>query len=619
MNEKNCTITVEFDGKAETIKCEKGTVLLDALGEQQRAHIDTPCGGKSTCGKCKVKIEGAALSPFTAFENKILSDREKQNGVRLACNVQVEGDIRLILAPLSYHVEIQEDGTEYITEVSPWIKKKYLHLPEPSLEDQRDDLRRLRETIGKPDLKIDLKILPSLPQTIRERKYRITVVHNDTEIINLEPGDTSSENYGIAVDIGTTTVVAYLLNLNTGKRIDALSALNAQKSYGQDVISRINHTIQKEDGLKTLHKIIINQLNEMIQKLARRNGVNQSEIYSCVLAGNTTMIHLAGGLPPKNIANVPFVPVATSRLVYTACDLGLKIAETGKVYLLPCVSGYIGADIVAGLLSCRFTRDRRLNLFIDVGTNGEIVLGNRDGFLCCSTAAGPAFEGAKIRNGMGGVAGAINTVDVVKGELRYTTIAQEKPLGICGSGIIDAMAMLIKYGIVDKTGRFLTKEEIPTREGQNLSSRLIKDDGKPAFILAYEEETAKGDSILITQKDVREIQLAKAAVSAGIKVLMEHAGKSIEETHLLYLAGGFGSYINKNSAIIIGLLPHELRERIIAIGNAAGTGAAAALISEKALRECEQIVSKADYIELSSSARFNEYYINNMYFTHAVR
>jgi len=593
--------------------CPQGNILMEVL-QENKIYLEAPCGGKGLCGKCKVKIESGNLSDPTSDENRLLSNKEKDEGYRLACSTRIMGDAVVCLDDSSDTAQIVASGLEYTVDINPSVSKEFLAIELPSVDDQRDDLKRLEDALNIKNASISLELLQRLPSLLRDNDFKVTAVYDRNSILAVEPGNTVNKQYGIAVDIGTTTVVCYLVDLVSGKQLDVASRLNAQKSYGGDVISRIAYATDKADGLKRLQMEITSQLEEMIKGLASKNKVELEHIYNIVIAANTTMIHLFAGLPPEHIAAAPFTPVATRQMVYPAEQLGININPACRVFMIPSISGYVGADIVAGILSTGIDKSDDLSLLIDIGTNGEMVLGNKDGLISCSTAAGPAFEGANIRNGVGGVAGAINTVRLDGDDIRYTTISGMPPIGICGSGIVDAVAVLLDAGIVDETGRILSDDEIESEIGEKLKNRLTEVDNMPAFIIAGGEETRSGEPIVITQKDVREIQLAKAAIAAGTRVLIQKMERSMGEIKHLYLAGGFGSYIDKRNAVRIGLLPKELEHRIIAVGNAAGTGALLALLSRKLIQRCNSIKTMVKYVELSTSAEFQDEYVNCMYF-----
>ena len=615
---KGCTITVHHGDENLRISCVPGMSLHAVLANSDDALIDAPCGGKGKCGKCKVKILEGSVSPVSEQERKFLSSREIEQGVRLACLTEAYSDLEIsIRANAQAHIVVA--GVDYDTDILPNVRKTPVQLDTPSLEDQRDDFARLKDALGGANYHMPLKELIRLPSLLRENNNLVTAVHDRNYIITIEAGDSSGRNIGVAVDIGTTTVVAYLIDLNTGKQIDAVSGLNSQKSYGQDVISRINYTLQNTEGLNLLRKRIINQINNFVWDLAERNKVAIENIYSITLVGNTTMMHLASGLPPGNIATVPFIPVAKNRMTFLADDVGLGIPKGASVYLLPSISGYVGADIVAAVLSSGLHFGEALSLLIDIGTNGEIVLGDRERMFCCSTAAGPAFEGATIRHGVGGIGGAINRVELKDSGISYSTIADQRPLGICGSGIIDVVAILLETGLVDETGRMLDSNELKSvlpedSPGRPLLDNLLEIEDQPAVMLADASVTEHGEDIYITQKDVREVQLAKASIAAGINTLIKTAEKEVGDIDVIYLAGGFGSFIDKDNAIRIGLIPKELREKVRVIGNAAGIGAGLALISEKCLTECDRIADSAEYVEHSSSLDFQNEYVASMYF-----
>lgn len=607
------TVTIFLDGHEKKVTCEPGSTLMDVF-HHNNIYIEAPCGGKGICGKCKVRVLEGKVSDITALESKYLSQKEKQDGYRLACMTKILGDVQVAIKGQLEGAQIVSTGLDYSVDISPGITKKYVQLDVPTVDDQRDDLKRLAQTIGIENPYIHISILRKLPQILRDSEFKVTVAYDGSRILDVEMGDNSRKAYGVAIDIGTTTVVCYLMDLTTGQQVDILSGLNAQRPYGGDVISRIQHAMEGSDGLNRLREAIVNQISDLINELARKNDISIDHIYNITIAGNTIMGHLLLGIDPKHIAAAPFTPGTTQAEVYDAHDLGLKLGTASRIFLLPHISGYVGADVVAGILASGMDKSKDLSLIIDIGTNGEIVLGNRDKIVCCSTAAGPAFEGANIRHGMGGVSGAINNIMLDNGDLKYTTIDNKPPLGICGSGIVDALAVLLDAGIVDETGRLLDRDEIQSDMGQKLADRLTEMDDLPAFIIADSKSSGTGEPIVITQKDIREIQLAKAAIAAGIKVLINKMGKGIEEIANLYLAGGFGSYIDKRNACRIGLIPAELQHRIIAIGNSAGTGAMLSLLSLEQYKRTSIIKEMAEYVELSSTIEFQNEYVDSMYF-----
>jgi uncharacterized 2Fe-2S/4Fe-4S cluster protein (DUF4445 family) len=412
--------------------------------------------------------------------------------------------------------------------------------------------------------------------------YSDAVVQSESMLfrdIKPDPKYSNTDKHALAIDIGTTTVVVFLLKLSTGERMDTFSFLNPQAEYGLDVISRINFTIEKSNGLSLLRSLIVNAINAGIDQLSKRNAIHSDSIVKTVVAANTTMLHLLIGEDPRGIAFAPFTPMFINEKVMAF--------NNSELILLPSISAYVGADITAGIAVTPMTRSEKNALFIDIGTNGEMAIGNRNGYICCSTAAGPAFEGAKIECGMGGIAGAISGYKNGK----YETIGHLKPVGICGSGLIDIIAWLLEQNIASPEG-------------------LLEE----PYTIVPTDETAHGKAIVITPRDVRETQLAKAAIAAGIRVLIQQAGLTYNDVECVYLAGGFGSYIDVKSAIRIGLLPKELTGKIKAVGNTAGTGAFLAAKNDLFRDEIKQVAEKCRYIELSGLMEFNDAYIDEMIF-----
>ncbi len=407
--------------------------------------------------------------------------------------------------------------------------------------------------------------------------------------------------YGMAVDIGTTTVACYIYDLKSGERVAVYSGLNEQRRYGADVISRMNSCIEDKDGLKQLQRTIVEEINSFIDEFCR-SGHNKEEILDAVIAANTVMLHLFAGLSPNGIATAPFTPTSLFGHTVSVNDIGLNIPPSAKVYLANCISGYVGGDITAGILSADVYNSSGNVIYIDIGTNGEMAVGNKDGFVCCATAAGPAFEGAHIKHGVGGVSGAISKVYIEDNDIKFETIDNAPPIGICGSGLIDAIAVMLKLSVIDETGR-LDEDEIP----DHLLYRYSDDNTEEFFI-------DKASGISITQKDIREIQLAKAAIAAGIKTMLHAKSIGFSDVERLVLAGGFGSFIDKHSACTIGLLPIELEDRIDVVGNAAGMGAITLLLSDQSREVIKDITKNTEYYELSGDGFFQDQYIEEMVF-----
>ncbi len=593
MDKDQKKIVFHFNNKKiETFSCA-GETILDVIKRTRGLDFDSPCGGRGICGKCKAVILKGSLQDPSPAEIELLTAAELKKGVRLACLTMIDDDLDVLLEEYPDKANILTSHTGFKEKLDPVIKKIAVTLPCPGLEDQRDDLSRLSDSLKIKEPSISLDLRQNLSQIIRKGNYSVTAAVYENTILALEPDNTEIDNYGIVVDIGTTTVAGYLLNLTTGHIIDIVSELNRQKIFGEDVISRIDYSIQNKNGLHLLQDKITGQIRDMTEFLQRNNNINTENIYSLMITGNTTMIHLFTGMDPANIAAAPFIPAATDLMIYPASEFNFKLPAC-TAYILPCISGYIGADIVSGIIAANLDKTENLSLLIDIGTNGEIVLGNKEGIVCCSTAAGPAFEGACISNGTGGIPGAVDHVYLNGNDIKFTTIENKPPVGICGSGIIDTAAVLLQAGLIDYTGKITNTES--------------------SIVIAKKGESGDNKPVCFNQKDIREVQNAKAAIAAGIKTLMYELGKNPEDIKNVYLAGGFGSFILKESALAIGLIPEEFKNRIKVIGNAAGLGAITVLLSKKAFKRAAKIRESASYIELSSNSFFNTEYIENIHF-----
>lgn len=601
-----------------TFSVPEGSNLLDALKEQGFS-LETPCNGKGICGKCRVLIHNSI--PYTTEEKAHLTPEEIKNGIHLSCMVKVHEDMEVSLKTEQRKVSIVTEANVSETGWNPVVKKSFATLPAPSLEDQRSDEIRLlaaaRNDVQNPEegfRNLSLLFLRKLPVILREKNFEVTLIEISGHITGAESGNTVSRNYGVAVDIGTTTIAAYLYDLNDMEMISVASMLNPQKKYGADVISRIEYSSRSPENQSEMSQIIRNALNGLIRQMADAAGIQPGDIYAVTVAGNTTMLHLLLELPSANIASAPFIPVLLSGLVLSPSDVNMDINPYGRVFILPSVSAYIGADTTAAVLSTGIHKKDDISLLVDIGTNGEIVIGNRSFLYACSTAAGPAFEGANISCGIGSIDGAINRVSVSdSGILEIQTIGGYKPVGICGSGLIDAVACMLRIGVMDETGRILDEDELPGNAGI-YADRLIEVNSQPAFLLVPAGETGHNENIYITQKDIRELQNAKAAIAAGINILISETGSDVCDIKNVYLSGGFGSFIDIDSAVTIGLLPGELSERTRPVGNAAGAGAITALLSETKLAEIIEIADRIKYLELSARPDFTYHYAENMFF-----
>ena len=621
-------IKITFLPDEKNIEVNKGTSILEAL-EKAGISIDTPCGGKGICGKCKILVT-KGINPITPIEEKFLSEEEIRKGFRLACQTKVFED-SIIKIPL----EIRLDFNKLFTLKSKGdihhikksfslksnLKKVFLDLEKPSLDNQSSDWQRIKDKLSLmkieniSNLKVPIEILKKITNLIRRADFRVTVTILNNEIIDIESGNTTKSSYGIAFDIGTTTVVGYLVDLRTGEELSVFAKTNPQVIHGDDIISRIEFAQKQKDGLEKLQREIVNTLNEIIRETTQKAGIDKNNIYETVIVGNTCMHHLFLGLSPSNIAPSPYIPVIEESLNLKAKDIPeLELNPTANIHILPNISAFIGADIVAGVLSTSMWRGEKIVLFVDLGTNGEVVLVSKKKLWACSTAAGPAFEGARISSGMRAAEGAIDKIKMTNNFINWQVINHIRAKGICGSGLIDSIAELLKLGLINKSGKLIDREECKPELSEEIRKRIIRDKEGNKFLLVKEKETENGKPIYLTQRDIREVQLAKAAIYAGIKILLKEVNIYPEDIQEILLAGAFGNFINKESARRIELIPHLPLGRIKFVGNAAGTGAEISLFSIKMREVSQEISKKVKYIELSSRPDFQEEFIKAMSF-----
>jgi uncharacterized 2Fe-2S/4Fe-4S cluster protein (DUF4445 family) len=591
-----------------TTHAPDGTTLFNAANWAGLA-IDSTCGGRGTCGKCKVRlVEGA--DGASEADHRFLSEKELNEGWRLSCRASVHGPCIAEIPRLMASPKAALLGYGRHVLLNPNTAKVYLQLAEPHLEDQQSDLARVMAALREEGY--EARALPSvwraLPKTLRNSNFCITAVIVGDELIAIEPGDTTDKLYGLSLDIGTTTVVGAVVNLNTGAVEAVNSTLNSQASYGADVISRVSHTMMEADGLATLHGRIVGTINALLDQLLESCGVQREHIYEAVAVGNATMLHLLLNIDPEPISVAPFVPAISEAVTLPAAEVGLRLHPQARLSTLPHLGAYVGADIVAGVLATNVVRnpDDKLRLYIDVGTNGEIVLGSRRAALATAAPAGPAFEGAQIACGMRASAGAIEGVQIDDDVQLQIIGGAVKPLGICGSGLVDAAAELVRRGLVNASGKLLTPDEARERcLPEALVHRLVTlDNGVRAFQLSSPE-----DAIVLTQPDLRALQFAKAAIAAGVNVLLARMGLTADDVHEVLLAGSFGSYINPASARAIGLVPWAPVERIVAVGNAAGEGAKIALLSYREREAANRLPEFIEYVELSGRPEFNDIFM----------
>jgi uncharacterized 2Fe-2S/4Fe-4S cluster protein (DUF4445 family) len=633
---------VKFLPSDRVFLTEEGESLLE-LAMKSGIHINASCGGNGACGKCRIKVlEGAVRSPL----HPKIPQWEYEGGTRLACMtialedlvIEIPFESQIDRAALNRkkepsHVLSPADLDQLVEgwKVDPAVFKKYVELQPPSVEDNSNDLGRLVRELRKKqeidDVSVDFRVLTKLARVLREADWKVTVTLVETrrglKLINVEPGNAEDRNYSIVIDIGTTTVCGQLLDLancnifrriedtNSGNQVCTLgdaSDYNAQISYGEDVITRILYT-KKPGGLKRIQEVVIGTINGLIKELLDMSGVNVDHISHLVFAGNTTMTHLLLGLDPRYIMLSPYTPTANFIPPVRAINLGLNVRDHVHSYLFPCVASYVGGDIVAGVLGSGIFQRSDVTLFMDIGTNGELVVGNKDWLTCASCSAGPAFEGGGIKFGMRAGRGAIEKMHINPTTLEpmILTIGRAKPSGICGSGLIDIVAELLETGIIHQNGKF--NRDLPTK-------RVREGESGFEYVVAYATDTQIGRDIVLTEVDLDSLIRAKAAIYAGCKVLLDNVGLSFADVNTIMIAGGFGHSIDLEKAQTIGLLPDAPSEKFIFVGNGSLLGARLLSFSKELLKETERIARTMTNIELSNSPKFMDEFIAAMFLPH---
>ena len=612
---------ITFFPSEKSVDVEEGTTIAEAA-QSNDVFINNLCGGEGVCGECRVQV----LKGEAAKTN---------DGFVLACQTEIHDDLDVEIPPESRIEDAQiitgetaqdlddekadiRTGPGHLSfPMKPLARKIYMELPPPSLEDNITDIERLsrelRRKLGWHSYEISLDALQHLSDNLREHNWKVTATvvkdKNRYRIQNVEPLDLTASNYGIAVDVGTTTIVVQLIHLKTGRVIDVDGTHNQQAQYGEDVISRMIFACNK-DGLSPLHRSVVKDINTLIGTLTQRNKISREEITAIVAAGNTTMSHFLLNLTPCTIRLDPYVPTADIYPQILASEIGVEIAPYGILEALPSVASYVGGDIVAGVMSCNITEHSEVRGLIDIGTNGEIAIGNNEWLVCCSASAGPAFEGGGTRCGMRATKGAIEKVVIKEGALTYETIGNASPRGICGSGLIDCIYELVKNGIIGADGKF-------NKDRQD--AEITFEEGIPQYVIARPEETETKEPLVITESDIDNLIKSKGAVYAAMQSLVKYIGTSIDQLDILYVAGGFGSYLNISKAISIGLLPDIPEEKIEFIGNSSLTGARMALLSESAFEKCIAISKSMTNIELSQYQPFMDEYIASLFLPHTDR
>ena len=603
------TIKIDFEPLGRRIAVPRGDSILKAA---QLAGIDLVaiCGGIGVCGACRVRLMEGQLSAVTGAEKKTLSSKQLADGLRLACKAHALTDIRVEVPPESLNLsqKLQLEGIESAFDLAPAVIPVDLRLSPPDLLDLRADLARVNHhlaELGHPPLSASVEMLVTLSSSLREWDWsvRIAIVpgQETTELVGVLP--ISQPLLGLAADLGSTKLAFYLVDLENGSILAQTGRMNPQIAYGEDVVSRIAFANQSEENEKLLQTRLVETVNQAAAGLCEEAGVNPRQIVDSVFVGNTVMHHLFCGLRVRQLGTAPYIPAVARPLSFHAREIGLGFSSGARAYLPANIAGYVGADHTAALLAGGFTEDDRTAVLVDIGTNTEISLMVHGKIFSCSTASGPAFEGAHIRDGMRAAPGAVDDVTFSNSEWIISTIDDRPPVGICGTGILNAVSALLETGTINNQGRLVMG-----------SPRVKLENKSPAFIISTEGAADNSREILITRKDIHEIQLAKGAIRAGIEVLLEKAGISAEEVQDWIIAGAFGTYLRLESAIRIGLLPNVPLERFTQVGNAAGVGARQMLLSIHKREEARILAEKAEYIELTTYLKFTEKFVESMFF-----
>jgi uncharacterized 2Fe-2S/4Fe-4S cluster protein (DUF4445 family) len=595
---------IDFEPVGRRISIEEGQTLLDAA-RLAGVELVSICGGVGICDGCRVRLMEGKLSSLTFEEKEMLSEIEIAEGYRLACQAIPQGDVKLYIPSesLTTPQRLQIEGQETGVRLDPPVTAQDIVISPPSLEDLKSDTTRVALALNKRNVeaRFGLSILQILPDDLRANDWSIRLVLRGSEVVGILPREVPL--IGLALDIGTTKLALYLVDLQDGNTVAKSGRMNPQIAYGEDVVSRIAYANKEEGGRNLLQTKLIEVLNDMVDELCQEAGLRREQIVEAVVVGNTAMHHLFAGLPVRQLGEAPYVPVISERLEFQATSVGLAISPGAWVYMPPNIAGYVGADHVAMLITTGLWKTDQNVLAIDVGTNTEVTLASRGRLLCCSCASGPAFEGAHIQDGMRAAPGAIERVQFIEGEIHLQTIGGNPPVGICGSGILDVVAEMLNEGMLDHRGVFQTDDP-----------RIRSRDGKPEFVLSPAQGNGHHQDILVTRGDVNEIQLAKGAIRAGIDILLMEMGLSDKDLDAVIVAGAFGTYIDMESAIRVGMFPKIPLERFRQVGNAAGVGAKELLLSLEMRQLAAHITERMEYVELTTHPDFQHVFMERLVF-----
>jgi uncharacterized 2Fe-2S/4Fe-4S cluster protein (DUF4445 family) len=596
-------LKVAFQPSGRTVHVLPGTRILEAAA-RAGIMLRNPCGGAGSCGKCRVRVERGPCAPTPACAD-VFTPTETAEGWRLACQCALQDDAVVEVPAASLfesEARILISDTGAPVRGVPAVRARYLELPVPDLEHPLADYERLRAAFG--PCEIGLAALALLPEQLRNAGFRGTAVACDEHLLTWEAGDTTAETFAVAFDLGTTTLVGTLINTADGGERAVAAAMNPQISVGDDVISRIASARESRDNILRMQKAVVHAFNEIISRLCHDAKVPRNRIYEASVAGNTTMQHLFCGISPAALGEIPFTPAYRAARRASAQELGLYVHPAGRVFVFPNIGGFVGGDTVAGILANAVHRSADTLLFVDIGTNGEIVLAHKGHLRAASCAAGPAFEGARIAAGMRAADGAIDKIVFDGEDLACNAIGGGKAAGLCGTALIDAVAVLLDLGVIDPSGRILSRDEVPATVTAAVRARLHPDGNDIKVLLADNMESRSGEPIYLGQRDVRELQLASGAIRAAITLLLRQSGLEATDLQAVLLAGGFGNFIRRENACRIGLLPPVPVERIRFVGNASSMGAKAVLLAQELRREADLIAETAEHVDLSLDPEF---------------
>ncbi len=608
-------VQLSFSPSGREVRVPPGVTVFDAASWNGIA-IDSTCGGHGTCKKCKIRLLGGA-TPVHRLDERSFTHDQLASGWRLACLAQATQDLSVEVPPLTTRPKAATLGVGRQVILRPALQKRYVELDEPTLSDQRTDLQRLYDAIDDLELTPDLHALRRLPSVLRQADYKVTAVVVDETLVDVEPGDTRERRFAIAFDLGTTTVVATLLDTATGTPAAVASMLNKQQPFGGDVITRISATMMDPEALPRLRALAQETLAELTGNVLDEAGVDPAEVYEVALAGNATMTSLVLGIDPEPLGVAPFVMSTATLPPVLASELGLTLHPRARAAIFPALGAYVGGDIVSGMLATGMDRDKRVRLFIDVGTNCEIVLSDGDTILATAAPAGPAFEGGAIRCGMRAADGAVEVIRIdpgVEDGVELQVIGDVEPQGLCGSGLVDAVSELVRARLLDATGRFVTDERA-AEIAPHVADRLTAIGQERVFVLHRPEPgSPPEETVYLSQRDVRELQFAKGAIATGWTLLLEQLGLEEDDVQQVLLAGSFGSYLSPAAAVRIGLVPRIPVLRIVSAGNVAGEGAKMSLLSVRERAGALRLLEEVRYVELSDRTDFIDRFVDLLAF-----